>query len=162
MINRMELLRIIQNDARLTPDNIAIMLDCDVAEVEAELSALSNEKIILGYSAQIDWEKMDKDNVVAMIEVRITPMRNKGFDYIADILCKNDKVTACYLMSGGFDLMLIYEDKNLRDVASFVSDKIAPLDGVLSTTTHFILKKYKSNGIIFEKGDTDDSQAVIL
>lgn len=162
MINRMELLRLIENDARLEPEKIAVILDCSEDEVVKELAALSHEGIILGYTTQINWEKMEREDVVAMIEIRITPMRNRGYDHIADLLCKYDKVSACYLMSGGSDLMLIYEDSNLRNVAEFVSDKIAPLEGVLSTTTHFILKKYKANGIIFDKTESDDRQAVIL
>ena len=162
MIDRMELLKLIENDSRLTPDRIAIMLDCTKEEVEEELQNLTDEKIILGYQTQINWEKTERESVIAMIEVRITPMRNKGYDHIANLLCKYDKVSACYLMSGGSDLMLIYEDKNLRQVASFVSDKIAPLEGVLSTTTHFILKKYKTNGIIYDNDDSDNRQQIIL
>ncbi len=162
MIDRMELLRLLENDSRLTSEKIAIMLGVTEAEVDEELKALSDEKIILGYRTQINWEKTERESVIAMIEVRITPMRNKGYDHIANLLCKYDKVSACYLMSGGSDLMLIYEDKNLRQVAEFVSDKIAPLDGVLSTTTHFILKKYKTNGIIYDIDEGDTRQQIIL
>ena len=121
-----------------------------------------DEKIILGTTTQINWEKTDRETCLAMIEVRITPMRNKGYDHIANLLCKYEKVSACYLMSGGSDLMLIYDGKTLREVAEFVSDKIAPLEGVLSTTTHFILKKYKTNGIMYDEEDEDNRQFIIL
>ncbi|MCQ2533108.1 MAG: Lrp/AsnC family transcriptional regulator [Clostridia bacterium] len=162
MINRIELLRLVEKDAKLTSDRIAVMLDSTVEEVEAELKVLCDEKVILGTKTEINWEKTDLESVVAMIEVRITPVRNKGYNHIASFISKYEKVKACYLMSGGFDLMIIYEDKNLKDVSSFVSDRIAPLDGVLSTTTHFVLKKYKDNGILFEDSSNDDRQAIIL
>ena len=138
------------------------MLGASEAEVEAEIKRLKDEKIILGYTTEINWEKTYPEHVTAMIEVRITPVRNQGFDHISNILSQYDKVTACYLMSGGFDLMLIYEDDNLRDIASFVYEKVATLEGVLSTSTHFILKKYKANGIIFESSKNDDRQAIVL
>lgn len=162
MVDRMELLRLIENNSRLSAKEIAVMLECTEAQAAAELKALYDEKIILGYTTQINWEKTERETVIAMIEVKMTPMRNKGYDHVANILCKYDKVSACYLMSGGSDLMLIYEDRNLRDVASFVSDKVAPLEGVLSTTTHFILKKYKTNGIVYDRDDGDNRQAIVL
>ncbi len=162
MINRMELLRLIENNAKMTIDEMAIMLGVEACEVESELKLLEDEKIILGTTTQINWEKTDRETCLAMIEVRITPMRNKGYDHIANLLCKYEKVSACYLMSGGSDLMLIYDGKTLREVAEFVSDKIAPLEGVLSTTTHFILKKYKTNGIMYDEEDEDNRQFIIL
>lgn len=162
MINRMELLRLVERDAKLDSETIAAMLGESVESVNEELRSLTDEKIILGTKTEINWEKTELESVVAMIEVRITPVRNKGYNHIANFISKYDKVKACYLMSGGFDLMIIYEDKNLKDVSSFVSDRIAPLDGVLSTTTHFVLKKYKDNGILFEDSSNDDRQAIIL
>ncbi|MCQ2482737.1 MAG: Lrp/AsnC family transcriptional regulator [Clostridia bacterium] len=162
MLDRMELLRLVERDAKLNSKEIAVMLGASVEEVEKELDFLVKEKIILGAKTEINWEKTDLESVVAMIEVRITPIRNKGYNHIANLISKYDKVKACYLMSGGFDLMIIYEDKNLKAVSSFVSDRIAPLEGVLSTTTHFVLKKYKDNGILFEDSSNDDRQAIIL
>ena len=162
MINRMELLKLIKNNAKLDPKEIAVMLGSTEEEVNNELSALNKEGIILGYTTQINWEKTEKESVIAMIEVKLSPMRNKGYDHIANLLCKYDKVASCYLVSGDYDLMLIYEDDNLREVASFVSEKVAPLEGVLSTKSHFILKKYKIDGIVSEKTDKDNRQTVIL
>ncbi|MBO4637810.1 MAG: Lrp/AsnC family transcriptional regulator [Clostridiales bacterium] len=162
MVDHIELLRLIEKNARLTPEEIAVMLDADAREVEDEIARLTEEKIILGYTTEINWEKTYPDHVTAMIEVRITPVRNQGFDHISNILSQYDKVTACYLMSGGFDLMLIYEDDNLKDIASFVYEKVATLEGVLSTATHFILRKYKANGIRFDEEKIDDRQAIVL
>lgn len=162
MINRTELLNLLSNNARLSADELAVMLGSTHDAVDAELKALETEKIILGYTTEIDWTKTEDDSVVAMIEVKITPVRNKGFDHIADILCKYDNVMDCWLMSGGFDLMLMYKDKDIRNIASFVYNKVATLEGVVSTATHFMLKKYKSNGIIVFDGPQDDRQAVVL
>lgn len=162
MVNRMELLKLVQHNAKLTPKEIAVMMGNTEAEISEELKALEDEHIILGHTTQINWEKTERETVVAMIEIKLTPMRNKGYNHIANLLCKYDKVTSCYLASGDYDLMIMYEDNNLRDVAAFVSDKVAPLDGVLSTKTHFILKKYKTDGIFFERDDEDRRQTIIL
>lgn len=162
MIDDIELLRVIENNARLSAEDIAVMLGTTAAEVDSEIKRLKEENIILGYSTIINWEKIAPDNCIGMIEVRIAPIKNKGYDHIAQILSKYEKVMACYLMSGGFDLMIIYEDSNLRNIANFVTEKIATQEGVLSTTTHFILKKYKANGIIYDNPSDDDRQAIIL
>ena len=162
MIDDIELLRLIENNARLSSAEIATMLGSSEDEVNSEIDRLKDDNIILGYNTVIHWEQKAPDNCIGMIEVRIAPVKNKGYDHIAQILSKYDKVTACYLVSGGFDLMIIYEDSTLRNIANFVTEKIATLDGVLSTTTHFILKKYKANGLIYDSPDTDDRQAIIL
>ena len=162
MIDDIELLNVLENNARLSSGELAVMFGVTEDEIDTEIKRLSDEKIILGHSTIINWEKVMPYNCIGMIEVRITPIKNKGYDQIANILSKYDKVTACYLMSGGFDLMIIYEDKTLRDIANFVNEKIATAEGVLSTTTHFILKKYKANGIIFDEPDDDDRQAIVL
>ena len=162
MIHDIVPLRLIENNARLSSAEIATMLGSSEDEVNSEIDRLKDDNIILGYNTVINWEKKAPDNCIGMIEVRIAPVKNKGYDHIAQILSKYDKVTACYLVSGGFDLMIIYEDSTLRNIANFVTEKIATLDGVLSTTTHFILKKYKANGLIYDSPDTDDRQAIIL
>ena len=146
MIDHIELLRMIENDAKLSTEDIAVRLGVTEEDVLKEIKYLEDEKIILGYTTNINWEKQLPEHCIGMIEVRIAP----------------DKVSACYLMSGGFDLMVIYEDKSLRDIANFVNQKIATQEGVLSTTTHFILKKYKANGIVFDATGSDDRQAIIL
>lgn len=162
MVNRMEILKLIKNNAKLDPKEIAVMTGNTEEEIVSELKALTDEGIILGYTTQINWEKTERESVIAMVEVRLTPMRNKGYDHIANLLCKYDKVSSCYLVSGDYDLMLIYEDRTLRDVASFVSEKVATLEGVLSTKSHFILKKYKIDGIVSDRIDSDNRQTVIL
>ena len=156
MIDDIELLRLIENNARLSSAEIATMLGSSEDEVNSEIDRLKDDNIILGYNTVINWEKKAPDNCIGMIEVRIAPVKNKGYDHIAQILSKYDKVTACYLVSGGFDLMIIYEDSTLRNIANFVTEKIATLDGVLSTTTHFILKKYKEKGIFIDGEDKDE------
>ena len=162
MADQIELLRMIEKNAKTDTSELAVMLGISEEEVNSELKKLEDEGIILGYTTQINWERTYPEHVTAMIEVKITPQRDQGFDHIASILSQYDKVIACYLMSGGFDLMLIYEDSNLRDIANFVYDKVATLDGVVSTATHFILKKYKANGIKFENPNKDDRQAFVL
>lgn len=162
MLNRIELLQLIEHNARLSISELAVMLNCSEDEIAAELETCKKENVILGYNTVINWEKSERETVTALIEVRITPQRNQGFDKIASQFYRYPQVSSCYLMSGGFDLMLIIEDSTLREVANFVSDKIAPLEGVLSTSTHFILKKYKSNGTLFEQKQTDDREAIVL
>ncbi|MBP5491372.1 MAG: Lrp/AsnC family transcriptional regulator [Clostridiales bacterium] len=162
MLNRIELLQLIEHNARLSTAELAVMLNCSEEAVAAELEACKKENMILGYNTVINWEKSERETVTALIEVRITPQRNQGFDKIASQFYRYPQVSSCYLMSGGFDLMLIIEDSTLREVANFVADKIAPLEGVLSTSTHFILKKYKSNGTLFEQKQIDDREAIVL
>lgn len=162
MIDDIELLKIIEKDPTVLPADIAVQLGAGEEEVKGEIARLKAEKIFLGVSAEIDWAKTYPEKVTALIEVRITPQRDRGFDNIAKILSKYDKVTDCYLMSGAFDLLLIYNDDSLKNIAEFVYNKVATSEGVLSTATHFILKKYKSNGIFFEDETSDDRQAIVL
>jgi len=162
MLDRYELLRLIEHNARLTQPELAVMLGTTEEAIAAELETLHNEDIILGYTTVVNWEKTKRESVTALIEVRLMPQRGQGFDKIAQHLYRYPQVTSCYLMSGGFDLMLIIEDSTLREVASFISNKVAPIEGVVSTATHFILKKYKSNGIVFDNRPVDKREAVIL
>ena len=162
MINRIELLKLVEHNARIKIEDLAVMLNASSEEISAELETCKKENVILGYNTMINWVKTEREEVTALIEVRITPQRNQGFDKIASQFYRYPQVSSCYLMSGGFDLMLIIEDSTLREVANFVSEKIAPLEGVLSTSTHFILKKYKSNGTLFTQKQTDDREAIVL
>jgi len=162
MLDRYELLRLIEHNARLTQPELAVMLGVTEEEIADELDKLRKEDIILGYTTVVNWDKTQRESVTALIEVRLTPQRDQGFDRIAQHLFRFPQVTSCYLMSGGFDLMLIIEDSTLKEVASFISNKVAPIDGVVSTSTHFILKKYKSNGVVFEDRPVDRREAVIL
>jgi DNA-binding Lrp family transcriptional regulator len=131
-------------------------------EVRATIQELEDMNIILGYGALVNWEKTTSAPVTALIEVNVTPQRDRGFDEIARRIYRYPEVKSCYLMSGGYDLMVILEDTSLKDVAMFVSEKIAPLESVISTRTHFVLRKYKMNGTEFIKQDEDDREAIIL
>ena len=153
---RDELLAIIEKNSRIDLKELAIILGVEEIDVVNELAALENEGIICGYHTLINWEKTDIEKVSALIEVRVTPQRGQGFDNVAERIQKYPEVRSVYLMSGGYDLMVILEGKTLREVSSFVSDKLATLEPVLSTATHFILKKYKDHGTILGKKETDE------
>ena len=159
---REEILYLLEQNARLTHSEIAVMTNQSVEEVEAIIKELEELDIILGYGALVNWEKTMAAPVTALIEVNVTPQRDRGFDAIAQRIYRYPEVKSCYLMSGGYDLMVILEDTSLKDVAMFVSEKIAPLDSVISTRTHFVLRKYKMNGTEFIKKDEDDREAIIL
>lgn len=157
-----ELLHLLTEDARLHPQELARRLGSTEEEVRNLILSLEEEGVILGYRAEVNWDLVEEERTTALIEVRVTPQLGQGFDRIAHRIYEYPEVTSCYLMSGSFDLMVILEDKTLRDVARFVSDRIAPLEAVLSTSTHFILKKYKDNGLIFARPNLDEREAVIL
>ena len=143
----MRILESLDQNARLTAKELAVMLGEDEANVAAEIRRLEEELVICGYPTLIDWDKTDKHQVTAMIEVKVTPQRGKGFDEIAERIYQFDEVEAVYLMSGGFDLTVMLRGSSLKSVAEFVSGKLAPMESVLSTATHFVLKKYKEHGI---------------
>jgi len=151
---------LLEKNSRLATKDIAIMLGVPQDEVEKEIKEMEKEQVICGYNTLINWDKTNKDLVTALIEVKVTPQRGEGFDKIAERIYRFDEVKAVYLMSGGFDLTVIVEGKTLKDVALFVSQKLATLDSVLSTSTHFVLKKYKDHGIPFEEIKKDERMVV--
>lgn len=157
-----EILEILEKNSKVTDEQIAVMLNKSVEEVRAAIKKYEEDKVILGYTSMVNWEKTSKESVTALIEVKVTPQRGQGFDKVAERIYKFTEVKACYLMSGGFDLTVIVEGKTMKEVALFVAEKLSPLDSVLSTATHFVLKKYKDKGVIFEEGYKDDREAVIL
>ncbi len=157
---REELLALIEKNSRIDLKELAVMLGVEEIEIANEIVALENEGIICGYHTLIDWEKTSIDKVNALIEVRVTPQRGKGFDHIAERIYKYPEVKSVYLISGGYDLMITLEEKSLKDIARFVSEKLSGLDSVLSTATHFILKKYKDHGTILSKPDEDKREVV--
>ena len=138
-----KLLQLLEEDCTLTHEQLAAMANMTVEEVEAAIKKYEEEKVILGYQAIVDWNTTDREAVTALIEVKVIPQREEGFDRIAERIYQYDEVEARYLMSGAFDFTVIISGRTLREVASFVSDRLAPLEGVTSTATHFILKKYK-------------------
>ena len=159
---REELLKMIEKNSRLDLKEIAVLLGVEEIEVANELAALEAEGIICGYHTLINWENTSLEKVSALIEVRVTPQRGQGFDHIAQRIYNYPEVNALYLISGGYDLLICLEGKSLKEVAMFVSDKLAPLDSVLSTATHFILKKYKDHGTILAKKPSDERERITL
>ena len=138
--------------------DLALRLGISEEELEREIHRLEEEQVILGYGARVNWDQMEDQRVTALIEVNITPQRDLGFDDLARRLYSFREVSDCYLMSGAYDLMVIVHGPSLLSVARFVSEKIAPIDAVLSTRTHFILKKYKMDGQILEPAPSDDRE----
>ena len=160
MSTRQEILNIIEKNSRIDVKELSVLLGAEEIVVANELKAMEEEGIICGYHTMVDWSKTDIEKVNALIEVKVTPQRGLGFDSIAERIYKYPEVTSVYLMSGGFDLMVILEGKTLQEVASFVSNKLSTLDTVLSTATHFILKKYKDHGTILAKKYEDTREII--
>lgn len=136
------------------------MLGVSEADVLNEMAELEKEHIICGYLTLIDWDKTDAEKVIGLIEVKVTPQRGQGFDRIAERIYNYPEVSSVYLISGAYDLLVTMEGNSLKDIAEFVSDKLSTLDTVLSTATHFILKKYKDHGIIFDNKHEDEREAI--
>ena len=154
------LLKLIQENAALIPAQLAAMLNLTEAEIVSRIKAYENDKIILGYRAILNEEKLGLESVRAVIEVKITPERGGGFDRLAERIAKYSEVKSCYLMSGGYDLLVVVEGRSLKEAASFVSEKLATVQGVLSTATHFMLKPYKEQGILMTHEQNEDRLAV--
>ncbi|MCM1040145.1 MAG: Lrp/AsnC family transcriptional regulator [Roseburia sp.] len=157
---REKLLSMIEKNSRIDLKELAVMMGEEEIDIVNELSALEAEGIICGYHTLIDWEKTSIEKVTALIEVRVTPQRGQGFDKIAERIYKYPEVTSVYLISGGYDLLVTLEGKSLKEISGFVSDKLSTLDTVLSTATHFILKKYKDHGTILAKDYEDIREKV--
>lgn len=157
---RMKILMFIEKDSRVNLKDLAVMLGVDEVTVANEMAAMEQEGIICGYHTMIDWDKTTTEKVTALIEVRVTLQRGQGFDTIAERLYKYPEVNSVYLISGGFDLMVILEGRTLKEISQFVSDKLSTQDSVLSTATHFILKKYKDHGTILSKKYEDERISV--
>ncbi len=157
---REELLSVIERNSRIALDELAVILGVDVETVKSELNSLEREGVICGYHTLIDWEKTDSEKVNALIEVRVTPQRGQGFDKIAERIYNYPEVRAVYLISGGYDLLVTLEEKSLKEISMFVTDKLSTLDSVLSTATHFILKKYKDHGTILDKKHVDEREII--
>ena len=157
-----DILSILESDSRLDPARIAAMLGASESEVEREIKRLEDEKIILGYRTLVNWEITDNDCTKAYIELKITPQRGEGFDAVSERIYKYPQVKSLTLMSGAYDLLLEVEGKSLRDVAMFVSEKLAQMESVISTATHFVLKTYKKENIIFENTEEDLREVITL
>ncbi|WP_226038479.1 Lrp/AsnC family transcriptional regulator [Aquibacillus saliphilus] len=152
----LELLELLETNGRLEVATIATMINLSVEETKQMIDKLENEYAILGYSAVINWSNvLEYEGVTAMIDVKVTPVRGAGFDKIAERIYRYPEVKAVYLMSGAYDLSVSVEGKTMIEISRFVSDKLSTLDTVISTTTHFVLKKYKHDGVIFDEEDDD-------
>ena len=157
---REELLAVIEKNSRIDLKELAIILGVEEIDVINEIAAMEAEGVICGYHTLINWEKTSIEKVTALIEVRVTPQRGQGFDSVAERIYKYPEVRSVYLISGGFDLMVILEGKTLREVSTFVSEKLSTLDAVLSTATHFILKKYKDHGCAIAQKKEDEREMI--
>ena len=156
-----KILELLEQNSRYSAADIALMLGLEEQEVVDSIKEMEKDKIICGYKTLINWDKVEHREVVtALIEVKVTPQRGEGFDKIAERIYRFSEVKAVYLMSGDFDLTVIIEGKTMKEVALFVGQKLAPLDAVLSTGTHFVLNKYKDHGVIFEEIKKDERMIV--
>lgn len=145
---RIEILKYIEKHSRVALDELAVLLGVEETDVANEMAEMEKEKIICGYHTLIDWDRAGVEMVTALIEVRVTPQRDQGFDRIAERIYNYPEVYSVYLISGSYDILVTIEGKTLKEVSRFVSEKLSPIDEVLSTATHFILKKYKDHGTI--------------
>ncbi len=151
-----ELLKLLENDSRLSPSALALMLDKEEGDIKTMIEGLERDGVILGYKTMIDWDKTNNEHVCALIELKITPQRDRGYEHIAQKIYGYPEVESLYLMSGGYDLAVFIEGKTMREVAFFVAEKLATLEDVTSTATHFVLRKYKDKGIVFGAAPVDD------
>ncbi|MBQ9162843.1 MAG: Lrp/AsnC family transcriptional regulator [Clostridia bacterium] len=152
-----QFLKTIEDNATLTEKELAVMFNKEVGDIRAMIKKYEEDGVILGYKTIIDWDKTDREYVSAMIEVKITPQRDRGFDRIAEKIYNYPEVQSLYLMSsGGFDLCVLIEGRTMKEVAYFVAQKLAPIEDVVSTATHFVLRKYKDKGIIYGAEEPDE------
>ena len=162
MERRDELLRLLENNSRVDLKDAAVMLGSDEAAIANEIADMEKEGIICGYYTLINWDKTDETMVDALIEVNVTTSRDQGFDVIAERIYKFDEVKSCYLISGRYDFLLILEGKTMHQVANFVSSKLSSLEGVSSTATHFIMKRYKDFGTVLGKAKEDYREKISI
>ena len=162
MIFMEKILSILENDCNTPLEQIALLTGLTVEEAAAQIDKLKKDKILLGNKSIINWEKTNKEFVTALIELKVTPQRGEGFDKIAEKIYKFPEVKSVYLMAGSYDLTVIVERKTMKEVAWFVANRLAPMDCVVSTGTHFVLKKYKDAGVIFDDDEKDTRQVITL
>ena len=157
-----EVLKILEKDARLTPEQIAAMTGSAAEEVSKIIQKAEDEHAIVKYKTLIDWDKVGNEHVLAMIEVKITPQREVGFDAIAERIYRFEEARNVYLMSGTYDLAVLVEARSMQEVAEFVTRKLAPIEGVTGTASYFVLKRYKEDGEVLDGKEEGKRQAVIL
>ncbi|MCL2615487.1 MAG: Lrp/AsnC family transcriptional regulator [Dehalococcoidia bacterium] len=157
-----EILRMLEKDAKLTPEQIAAMTGSSATEVSQVIKQAEDDRAIIKYKTLINWDKVGNEHVWALVEVKITPQREVGFDAIAERIYKFDEARTVYLMSGTYDLAVVVEGRTMQEVAEFVTHKLAPIEGVTGTASHFVLRRYKEDGEIFDTKEESKRQAVIL
>ena len=155
------ILDILEKDSRTSVEEIAVMLNSPVNEIFDAIADMEKRNVICSYTTLINWDKTDREYVTALIEVKVTPQRDMGFEKIAERIYGFDEVKAVYLMSGAYDLMVMMEGKNIKEISYFVSNKLSTIDAVLSTATHFVLKKYKDHGVILDKTPDEDERMIV-
>ena len=149
----LKLLELLKSNAKLTNEQLASMLGMSVDEVAKTVAELEKNKTIVCYSAVVNWDKTEKDTTTALIEIKVTPQRGHGFEAVAERIFQFPEVKSLYLVSGAYDFLAVVEGKTLKDVATFVSSRLAPLEQILSCATHFMLKKYKEDGVVFVENE---------
>jgi DNA-binding Lrp family transcriptional regulator len=158
----LEILSILEENHKISVEDLAMMVGSSVEDVKEMIKKLEDDKIIISYPALINWSKVEgKENIIAMIDVKVQPKRGVGFDEVAERIYRFPEVTSLYLMSGAYDLSITIEGKSMTEIASFVSEKLSTIDNVISTTTHFMLKKYKHDGVVFV-GDEDRDRRMVV
>ena len=150
------ILKLLEDNATLTPEQLAVMCKKEVGDIRNLIGQYEKDGVILGYKTMIDWDKTDREYVTALIEVKITPQRDRGFDRVAERIYNYPEVQNLYLMSGGYDLAVLIEGKTMKEVAYFVAQKLATIEDVISTATHFVLRKYKDKGVIYGTVEIDE------
>lgn len=150
------ILELLEKDGKLTPEQIALMCNKEVGDIVTAIASYEKEGVILGYQALIDWDKTDREYVSALIEIKIAPQRDRGFDKVAEKIYNYPEVQSLYLMSGGFDLAVLIEGRTMKEVAYFVARKLATIEDVMATATHFVLRKYKDKGVIYGPAMPDE------
>ena len=162
MLDTNQMLKLLETHGRITCAQLAAMLGCEESEVADAVGTLEKNKTIIGYTTIVDWDKTDREVVSALIEVKVVPQRGEGFDRVASRIYQYKEVDSVYLMSGGFDLMVLIEGKTLKEVALFVAQKLAVMEAVRATATHFVLKKYKDKGVIFTDEPDEDKRTMLV
>ena len=156
-----KLLKLLERDGRISAEKLAIMLDTSPEEVLKMIKQYENDRIIVGFSAIVNWDKVGSDRVTAIIELKVSPSKGQGFDKIAQTIYRFPEVRDVSLMSGGYDLAVTVEGGNMKEVALFVAERLSVLESVLATATHFVLKKYKCNGIMLDDADVDKRTQIL-
>ncbi|MHB1151839.1 MAG: Lrp/AsnC family transcriptional regulator [Eubacteriales bacterium] len=149
-------LQLLEDDSRLTAEQLAVLCDKEVGDIKKLIDQYEQDGVILGYKTIVDWDKTDREYVTALIELKVAPQRDRGFDKVAEKIYNYPEVQSVYLMSGAYDLCVIIEGRTMREVAYFVANKLAPMEYIMSTATHFVLRKYKDKGVIYSGPEIDE------